>query len=128
MYKDAMKLGLRFVTRKGNLTIEDVYKLPLTSANTLTNLDDLYKDLHAKMKDTETVSIIKRTNRVDTINKLRFDILCDIIKDRLAEVETKQQAVKEKEREQMIMGIIADKEHEGMRNMSITELKEELKK
>lgn len=122
MFKKASKLKLRFATTKGHVTTEDLWDLPLR------NLDNLAKDLSKAVKESGEESFIVKRNRVNTILDLKFSIIKQIIKDRLEEAEHKENETANKARKNKILDIIEDKENEGLRDESISNLKKMARK
>ena len=121
MFELASRKALRFNSPKGLLTVEDLWQLPLTSANKA-NLDDIARGLHAELK-TETISFVTQTNAADEDAKLAFEIVKHIIAVRLAENEAKRTATERSEKRQQLLGLIAQKENEQLAGQSLDDLR-----
>jgi len=119
MFQEASRIKLRFATTVGNISVEDLWDLKLSS------LDGLAQCLHKQIKD-ETVSFIKEVKEEDTIPKLKFDIVKQVIDVRLEEIDAAKNAALIKEKKQHILRIIADKESESLQETSLDELKKML--
>lgn len=52
IFERAARLKLRFETKKGQLSAEDLWDLPLSSTTERTNLNSIAISLHQKLKDT----------------------------------------------------------------------------
>lgn len=120
MYKEASRLSLRFQTSKGPLTVEQLWTLSLT------DLDTLASSLDTAL-DKSTKSFIGKKSKEDTMLKLRFDIVIDIINTLLAEQEAKSNAQKDKAYNEKIASLILEKQDEELKKLSVDELKKLVK-
>lgn len=124
MFEEALREKYRFNTTKGLLSVEQLYDLPLTG-NT-TNLDDLAKQLHKAIKETEETSFVKKETRKNTILKNKFDIVLHIINVKLKEQEEREKAIKRKEEKEKILKLIDEKQDEKLKNKDESELRKML--
>lgn len=123
MYKQATKLGLRFATDKGTLSVEQLWDLSQTS---LSNAIKAVKKV-LKNTDDDELSFLDNAKTVDTENQLRFEILKDVYLTNKKEAEELRDAAENKERKQKIMQIIAEKKDGALKDKSIEELEAMLK-
>ena len=121
MFLKASRLKLRFDSPKGQLPVEDLWDIPLTSATGKPNLNDIARDLHNKVK-VEIVSFVEPSVKND-IDELRFEIVKQIITVRVAERDTAAKAQLVAEQKQQIMSLIKQKEVEQLGASSIDDLK-----
>lgn len=122
MYKKASKMKLRFTTSRGELTVEQLWSLSLTS---LIELIKASNDKLEEFKASDNLSFLSDTVKpVDEKEQLRFDILKDIFVTKKTEAEQAVVAREKKERNQKIQALIAEKEEDGLRSLT----KEELQK
>ena len=121
MFQQASRLKLRFETTKGQLAVEDLWDLPLTS-QTKANLDDLARTLHQATKN-ESVSFVNKATPANELDKLRFDIVLHIINTRLAENEAAATARTNREKKQQIMALIDQKQNEALGALSVEDLR-----
>ena len=124
MFEKAARQHIRFSSPIGNLTVEDLWDLPLTGKNpNQANLDDIAKELYAAIKEGDTVSFVNKPAKADDELRLKFDIVKHIIDIRLAErdAEATQQANRMKK--QQILRLIADKENDALASQSLEELR-----
>lgn len=120
MFEQAARLQLRFATTKGQLTVEDLWKLPLTQ------LDRLYSSLAEKL-ETKSMSLLASVPKKDPIVELQVQIIAHIVSVRLDENEAKNNAKAIKEQKQRLLGLIANKELEAEGELSIEQLKAKVK-
>lgn len=123
MFEKASRLKLRFDTPKGQLSVEDLWDLPLTSATGKANLDDIAKDLFRELKDEGDVSFVTPARSSNKVTQLKFEIAKYVIGVRIAERDAAELARANKEKKQLVLGIIAQKENEALTNTSLEELK-----
>jgi len=121
MFEKASRFKLRFDTTQGQLDVEDLWDLPLTSGNRA-NLDDIARGLSKQVKEAETESFIVKPAKANEITLLKFDIIKHVIEIRLAENEAAATARANKERKQKILAIIANKQDEQLATSSIEDL------
>ena len=126
MFEEATKMKLRFSTPRGNISVEDVWDLPLL--NNVISLDNLAKNLYQEIKEDGKKSFVVKKSKVSHILELKFNIVKHIIQVRLDEIEEKELLAENKAKKDKILGILSDKEDEGLRDMSASELKKMVKK
>lgn len=120
MFKEASRIKLRFTSRKGDLTVEDLWDLSLTELNTIA------KRLSQDLKDSKEENFLEEKTAEDLETKLGFDIVLDIIKTKQAVNKKKREAVDRKEKKEKIMALISEKKDEGLKQKSVEELEKEL--
>jgi hypothetical protein len=125
MYKKAIRLKLRYNTISGNLTTEDLWDLPLRSTRGA-SLDNLAKMLNKEIQSNEEESFVDTPSAANGELRLKFEIVKDIIKDRLSENEAKRNAATVKKEKEVLMGIINKKQNESLESESLDDLKKRL--
>ena len=123
MFDKAFRQKLRFESLMGQLSVEDLWDLPLTARSGKANLDDIAKDLHHQLKNGDDISFVIQSKKSDETIQLKFDIVKHIIDVRLAEQSAAETLRSNKEKKQQLLAIIAQKENEGLMNTSLDELK-----
>lgn len=112
MFAIAARKKLRFDTVKGQITAEDLWDLPLTSDTGRPNLDDIAKKLHKALKDDKDMSFVTstvaNTAAFNTL-KTKFDIVKFVIDVKLEEAEKAKKVRANKEKNQRIMELIAQR-------------------
>ena len=121
MFEKATKNKYRFASAKGNLTVEDLWDLPLTHARSL-NLDDFAKDLDKDIKENDVTSFVTTTTAVNDELEIKFAIVKHIIKVKLTEAAAARLAMENKRRRQQILCLINDKKNDELRGKTIEEL------
>lgn len=115
-YKSASQQKLRFQTNKGSLSVEQLWDLSLT------DLDALAVSLEAEHKESGKKSFLTKNSAKDKTAKLRFDIVLDVLNSKVEESETLTQAKEDKEHNEKILALIADKDDETLKGKSKKEL------
>jgi hypothetical protein len=123
MFDKASRLKLRFTSHKGDLTVEDLWDLPLTSATGKPNLDSIAVDLFNQVKETATVSFVNTPAKADETVQLKLDIAKHIIETRLVENATRNAAAANAEKKQNLLALISKKENEHLEGQSLEELR-----
>jgi len=126
MFEKASRAKFRFDTPKGQLTVEDLWDLPLTSSTGRANLDDVARGLHRQLKNDDNVSFVDTVNKSDQVVQMKFDLVKHIIDVRLAENEIARKKQHDAEKRQKIMSIIADREDDALKNLPLEELRKAL--
>jgi hypothetical protein len=121
MYKQASKLRLRFQTTRGTLSTEQLWDLSLTE------LDSLAVSLETDYKNSKGKSFLAAKTKKDKTIKLQFDIVLDILTTKVEEAEVERAAADVKEHNQKILSLIKRKEDAELEELSLDELKEQLK-
>ena len=124
LFENASRQKIRFDSAQGSLCVEDLWEIPLTTNRQgRANLDDITKALFKQLKESETGSFVVKAKKADEIIELKFAIAKHIIDVRLAEAEVAETARANKEKKQILLGIIAQKENEKLMGSSLEELK-----
>lgn len=117
IFEQATRQKVRF-NCKGVIGVEDLWDLPLTKLN------EIYRELNKKLKDTKEDSLLETKSSADETLELQIDILKHIVSIRLEENKAKQAAVERKAQKQKILSILAEKDDIDLRGKS----KEDLEK
>lgn len=124
MFEVASRAKLRFESPKGQLGVEDLWDLPLTSTvSGKANLDDVARTLHKQLKNDDNVSFVTVSNKSDPAVQLKFDIVKHIIDVRLEENKAAATERAKAEQKQKILGLIADREDDALKSLPLEELR-----
>jgi hypothetical protein len=115
MFEKATRLKLRF-THKGLCTVEDLWDIPLES------LDRIFKDLNIKLKAQKEESLLETRSKEDEILDLKISIVKHIVEVRLSEQKARTDLAAKSAKKQKLLGIIAEKQDNALRDMSVDEL------
>ena len=125
MFEKASRIRpkIRFNCSKGDLSVEDLWDLPLTSIINNSNLDDIARGLHKQLKNDDDVSFVDKDKKSDEIVQLKFDIVKHIIEFRLAQNTAKVEANEKAEKKQRILQALAESENKEFESKTPEELR-----
>jgi len=127
MFKQASRKKLRFTSPRGELSVEQLWDLPLQST-TKANLNDIAIEISSSIKTVE--NFITGQSKDNSIGELKLSILKEIIADRLQENKDnmeKQKTLKEIAKLEGIQEAKADKALEKLSNKELNRKLKELK-
>lgn len=120
MYKEALMIGLKFQTTVGILSVEQVFSMSTSQlSTTIRGLGQIIKD--SKVGDIDFLDDNVVTKEVE-LNELRFNILKDVYLTKMAAIKDRQAAESNKAHNKMIDNLIADKQDNALKSMSIEDL------
>lgn len=119
VFKTASKEKLRFETSKGNLSVEQLWDLNLT---TLANIVRNFKKQLKKDNDDELSFLDEKATPTDKTLELKFEVVKAIYIDKKEDRDAAQTEAAKKEHNQKIMALIAEKQEEGLKGKSIEDL------
>jgi len=122
IFKEASRLKLRFVTPKGELSVEQLWTLDLPT------LDALAVSLEEQFENSKGKSFITKKSSKDKTVKLQFDVVFEILTTKMEEAEIATTERENNEFNQTILNLIAEKQTEELKGLSIDQLKKKLKK
>ena len=114
IFEQAARGKYRFPFR-GLCTVEDLWDLNVN------NLDAVYKELNKQKRNNNEDSLLETSNEDTKLNDM-IEIVKHIVSVKQKEKADRILEKERKERNQMIMDIIKDKEYENLRSKSIAEL------
>ena len=116
MFEFALRNKVRF-PYKGMIGVEDLYDLSARE------LDSVFKTLNAQVKKSQEESLLTTKTKEDETLSVQIEIVKYIFNTKIAEAEAAKQSKELKERKQMLLGLIAEKENEELKSKSAEELK-----
>lgn len=126
LFARATKEQLRFTSEKGNLSVEQVWTLPLTGKSV--SLQSVANTVLEEIAATHDNSFIKTTNTGGSKNKLRMDILCFIRDTKLDEAKARTESAANRQLKIKLLKAKDRKDDESIDNMSKEELDDALAK
>lgn len=119
IFEYAAENKLRF-PYKGSISTEDLYDLGVEE------LDMIFKTLNREVKKSNEESLLAKKSDSDTKLNVKIEIIKKIVSKKLAEIEESKNAIMKKHKNEKIMELIAQKQDENLRSLSIDELKKML--
>lgn len=123
MFEKAARLKLRFASPLGNLSVEDLWDLPLTSARAnQANLNNIAKDVSRQLKTEGEEDFVNPKSGADEILQLKMDIVKHVIQVKQAENEAARAAADRKEKKVRLLELIERKQDQQLEVKSLEEL------
>lgn len=119
IFEYAVENKLRF-PYKGSVSVEDLYAL------TTVELDSIYKTLRREVKKANEESLLETKSDDDVVLSVKIEIIKRIVAKKLAQIEARNKAARDKKQNDKILAIIAQKEDEDLHNKSVEDLKKML--
>ena len=120
-FKEAVKSKLRISTTVGLLSVEQLWDLPLAQ------LDKIAVDLEEQYKESGKKSFLVSKSKKDKDIKLAFDIVLEILEDKVEERDLALKASTIKEHNQKILSKIQEAKDKELDGLSAEELEKLLK-
>lgn len=117
MYKQASRLGLRFASPKGPLTVEQLWDLKPEM------LDGMAVALEEEAAKAGKKSFLATKSSEDKVAKLKFDIVLDVLSTKVEEAALASDAAAIRKHNNKIDLLIAEKEEEDLRGKSVEQLR-----
>ena len=125
IFEQASRQKLRFPSLKGELTVEQLWDLPLQSKSGF-DLDTIAKSVSRDLKAVTEASVVIETSPANTTLVLKLDLMKHIIAVRLAEnAAAVNRAARAAER-QKLLGVLADKQDESLKALTPAEIQQRL--
>ena len=125
-FEKSTRLKLRFESKKGTLSVEDLWDLPLIARNGGESLNEIAKSSNRKLKDSGEEDFVTQLSKPNEILQLKFDLVKHIIEVRLVERDLRSQEKDRKDQKQKIMDIIVEKRSEALKGQSLEDLEKML--
>lgn len=127
IFEQASIQKLRFQSVKGELTVEQLWDLPLQSRNQF-DLDTIAKSVNRDLKATEEESFVStRANPAKTRLTLMLEILKHIISVKMEAAEEARTKANQAEEKQKLLRLLEEKQIEQLRSLSVEQIAERIK-
>lgn len=122
----ASRKKFRFPSERGELTVEQLWDIPLTSRNGF-SVNNIAIEVNRELKSLEEESFVETSKnpRRDTLRAM-LELLKSVISVRQEEAQKASEAAERATRRQAIMAAIEAKEREGLLSAPLDELKLQL--
>ena len=126
IFKQATKLKLRFPSVRGDLTVEDLWDLPLTSKSNL-SLDGVGKPIQKALRESDEDSLVAvPTTSKNELNSLRLAIIKEIISVKQEENLIKQNQAAIESQKALLKQALASKKVDEINSLSVEEIEKRL--
>lgn len=126
VFEQATRMKLRFNTLQGQIGVEDLWDLPLTSEAGRENLNSLANKLDGSLRWANTASFMpgdtpKNSPTEDRI-QIMLDVVLAVIASKIVERKAAQEAADVREKKQKIMAIIGDRQDKALAEAPLEDL------
>jgi hypothetical protein len=121
IFEQATRQGLRFNTRMGKVTVEDLWQLSLNSTK-VDSLESIAVAIYTEQQAAPTVSFVGAGSAASAVLTLKLDILKRIIEVRQAENAAKTNEVADRQHNERIDELIQKQKDRELEGKSIDEL------
>lgn len=126
LFEKATRQKLRFPSSKGDLSVEQLWELPLTSANGF-DLDTVAKTVNKTVKESAEESFVnKSVNSVNTAAALRLEVVKHIISVKLSEADNATKALAKRQVRQQLLEALDKSKQSELAGLSAEEIQKRL--
>lgn len=115
MFEKASRVKLRYGYR-GTCTVEDLWDVPLK------DLDSIFKVLNVAFKTQKEESLLDKKTKENETLALSIGIVKHVVEVRLREREERESRMARAEKKQKLLAIIAEKQDDDLKGLSVEDL------
>lgn len=126
MFEAASRMKLRFPTTRGDLAVESLWDLPLSSKAGF-DLDAVAKAVNNDLKQQAEESFVQTsTNPRKALLELQMEILKYVIAEKQAENAARAAAAENKAKREKLLEVLAKKEDQALESLTPEQLKAQI--
>lgn len=123
LFERAARLKIRFASPQGQLTVEDLWDLPLTSTRlNQANLNNIAKGISRQLKADSEEDFVNPKSTVNEGIQLSMDIVKHVIQVKQAENEAARITADRNEKKAKLLELIARKQDQALEGKPLEEL------
>ena len=127
IFEQATRRAIRFVSAKGDLSVDQLWDLPLQSRNQF-DLDTVAKTVNRQLNAvTEESFVSVRENPAKETLSLKLEIVKHIISVKLQEAEEARNRANKASEKEKLLRLLDEKQNEALRALTPEEIQERLK-
>jgi hypothetical protein len=127
IFEQATRRAIRFESAKGDLSVEQLWDLPLQSRNQF-DLDTVAKTVNRQLNAvTEESFVSVRENPAKETLSLKLEIVKHIISVKLQEAEEARNRANKASEKEKLLRLLDEKQNEALRALTPEEIQERLK-
>lgn len=128
IFEQASRASLTFSSARGVLSTDELWSLPLQAKSGF-DLDNLAKGVSRELKAMDEESFVEtNTNPAKGLASLRLEILKHVIASKQEENLARKNAAANAEMRERLLGALADKQEDELKNLSKEEILAQLAK
>lgn len=121
IFETATRKKIRFASNKGNLSVEQLWDVPLRSKNGF-NLNEVAKAANREVQEIVEENFVGRNTPGTTTSHLRLELVKHVIAAKIAEETVAEQRVKNKIERQKLLRLLGEKQDGALAELSEEEL------
>lgn len=126
LFEIATREKFRFASIKGELSVEQLWDVPLTS-KTGFDLDTIARTVNQELKETDTESFVQTTvSSKRELLQQKLDVVKHIIAYKIDKFTAQQRAAEKAAEKQKLLQILESKQNAQLQEMSIEEIQARL--
>lgn len=123
IFEQATRKALRFSSPQGDLSVEDLWNLPLkTEKLTRASLNQVAQAVDSQLTVSQTKNFVDDATPLALADTLKLDVVKHIISVKKAENEAKVAAVARVAQKQKLLGLLAEKQDAELKGLSTEEI------
>ena len=127
IFEQATRRAIRFESAKGDLSVEQLWDLPLQSRNQF-DLDTIAKTVNRQLNAvTEESFVSVRENPAKETLSLKLELVKHIISVKLQEAEEARNRANKASEKEKLLRLLDEKQNEALRSLTPEEIQERLK-
>lgn len=131
IFEQATRKKLRFASAKGELTVEQLWDLPLlitgNTRDVRVDLDTVARMVNHELKaQTEESFVEAKTNHLKALLELKMEIVKHIIADKLEAAEKARKALDDRAERERLMEVLRRKQDQALEDLSPEEIQKRL--
>jgi len=127
IFEQATRRAIRFESAKGDLSVEQLWDLPLQSRNQF-DLDTIAKTVNRQLNAvTEESFVSVRENPAKETLSLKLELVKHIISVKLQEAEEARNRANKASEKEKLLRLLDEKQNEALRALTPEEIQERLK-
>lgn len=129
VFERATRCKLRFASSVGDLTVEQLWDVPLTARGERPDLDRMARAVNAELKSISEDSFVEvKPNPRKSELELSLDILKHVIASKLADKASAEKAAQTAERKRKLLAALDKREESDLSGMSREQIEAEIAK
>lgn len=127
VFEQAATLALRIPTVRGDIMVEQLYRMPLTSRDGF-DLDTTAKAVNAELKNSSEESFVGKSTKASKLHQLRLDLIKHVIAVKLTAASEATRRVENAQKRAVLVDALAKKQAGAVDAMSAEDIAAELAK
>lgn len=125
VFEKASRQKLRFASARGDLTVEDLWDLPLTSRNGF-DLNVVAQKANAEVKASGEESFVGESTPASATAVLKLDVVKSVIATKIAERDAEVARKDKRQKRERLLELLANKEDAALQELTPDQIREQL--